>query len=360
MLYRRTGSRYWWMRFTGPDGCDIRQSTGTDDKREAEEYEAKVKHDRWRQSRLGDKPRYTWQAAVVRYLGEMKPGKGYDDIVYQLRWLDPHLNGKTLDQIDEDAIVTLMDKRQADGVTNATVNRMAALVRSILKRAERRWRWIDRAPSVTMLPEPSRRIRWLTREEAERLLAALPDHMADMARFALATGLRESNVTLLEWSQVDLDRRLAWIHADQAKGKRAIGVPLNNDAVLVLRRCQGRHPSRVFCWPRPRGKGRIEWTPVRRADHATFKKGLVRAGIHNFRWHDLRHTWASWHIQAGTPLHILQELGGWATLAMVQRYAHLSSEHLAAHAARIATGIRSVPSCTLSGTAEQEQLANAS
>ena len=58
-------------------------------------------------------------------------------------------------------------------------------------------------------------------------------------------------------------------------------------------------------------------------------KALKRVGIENFRWHDLRHTWASWHIQEGTPLHVLQELGGWSTPEMVQKYAHLSSEHLA-------------------------------
>jgi len=61
----------------------------------------------------------------------------------------------------------------------------------------------------------------------------------------------------------------------------------------------------------------------------------MRAGIDDFRWHDLRHTWASWHVQAGTPLHVLQELGGWETPAMVRRYAHLAPEHLAEHAVRI-------------------------
>jgi integrase len=61
----------------------------------------------------------------------------------------------------------------------------------------------------------------------------------------------------------------------------------------------------------------------------------MRAGIENFRWHDLRHTWASWHAQLGTPLYVLKELGGWETLEMVNRYAHLAPEHLKAHAARL-------------------------
>lgn len=58
-------------------------------------------------------------------------------------------------------------------------------------------------------------------------------------------------------------------------------------------------------------------------------KALKRAGIEDFRWHDLRHTWASWHVQGGTPLFALQELAGWETERMVRRYAHLAAEHLA-------------------------------
>ena len=74
-----------------------------------------------------------------------------------------------------------------------------------------------------MLPEPKRRIRWLTREEADLLIGALPLHLAAMARFSLETGLRRANVTGPLWSQVDLTRRTAWVHADQGKARKAIG-----------------------------------------------------------------------------------------------------------------------------------------
>lgn len=72
--------------------------------------------------------------------------------------------------------------------------------------------------------------------------------------------------------------------------------------------------------------------PVNDANGKAWRKALIRAGIENFRWHDLRHTWASWHIQNGTPLHVLRELGGWADLSMALRYAHLSSSHLEEYA----------------------------
>jgi len=75
-----------------------------------------------------------------------------------------------------------------------------------------------------------------------------------MMRFTLATGLRERNVTHMEWSQVDLERRHVVIHADQAKARKALPVPLNADAVLVLRRQQGKHETRVFAYQPPHRK----------------------------------------------------------------------------------------------------------
>lgn len=169
-------------------------------------------------------------------------------------------------------------------------------------------------------------MRWLRPEEVDRLLEALPAHLEAMARFTLATGLRERNVTQLSWSQVDLERRIAWIHPDQAKARRAIAVPLNSDALSVLREQVGKHPERVFTY-----RGR----PLDQANTRAWRQTLREVGIGDFRWHDLRHTWASYHVQQGTPLNVLQKLGGWESAEMVRRYAHLSVEHLAKYAERI-------------------------
>jgi integrase len=141
-----------------------------------------------------------------------------------------------------------------------------------------------------------------------------------MAAFSLQTGLRAANVTGLDGSQVDMARRLAWVHPDQAKACKAIAVPLNAEAVALVRKQLGRHLTHVFSF---RGK------PVTQVSTKAWYAGLARAGITEFRWHDLRHTWASWHVQIGTPLFALQELGGWASTEMVRRYAHLAAEHLA-------------------------------
>ena len=171
-----------------------------------------------------------------------------------------------------------------------------------------------------------RRIRFLTREEAQRLLAELPEHLADMAAFSLATGLRASNVTGLQWSQVDVVRRLAWIHPDQAKARKAIPVPLNAEAVALIGTQVGKHLTHVFSF---RGQ------PITQVSTKAWYAALERAGISDFRWHDLRHTWASWHVQSGTPLFALQELGGWESAEMVRRYAHLAADHLAPYADRL-------------------------
>ena len=91
------------------------------------------------------------------------------------------------------------------------------MVRVILRRCVHQWEWLDREPRVRMLKEATRRVRFLTRDDALRLLSELPSHMSEMMVFSLATGLRKANVTGLQWTQVDLVRRLAWIHPDQAK-----------------------------------------------------------------------------------------------------------------------------------------------
>ncbi|MCH8261438.1 MAG: site-specific integrase [Proteobacteria bacterium] len=324
-LYKRGDT--WWIRFTNPEGQQIRKSAQTTDRQKAQEYHDKLKAEFWRVQKLGENPRHKWEEAVERWLTEKQGEKATiaDDISI-LRWLHNHLFDLYLDEIKRDVLDKITAAKLSEKVTNATVNRMLEIVRAILRRAELEWEWLDRAPHVRMLKKSKRRVRWLTREEAQRLLSELPYHLAEMMRFSLATGLRQGNVVKLEWSQVDLTRHCAWVHADQAKAGKAIPVPLNGDAIAVLKRQLGKSDTYVFTY-----KGK----PVTKANNHAWRKALKRAGIKNFRWHDLRHTWASWHIQMGTPLNVLQELGAWASPEMVQRYAHLSSDHLAEFANKL-------------------------
>ena len=328
MLYKRQKSQSYWCRFTAPNGKRIQRSTKTVDKKLAQEFEDRLKSEMWRVYQLGDKPRYTWQQAVVNWLRESTHKKTLAGDKAHLLYVDQYLGKLYLDQINREIIERIISEKLATGVKPATVNRMMEVVRAILNKCAKEWEWIDRAPYVRMLKEPKKRIRWITIEEADILFLELPEHLEAMARFSLGTGLRESNVNELEWSQVDLERRVAWIHADQAKSGNAIGIPLNNEAMVVLRKQEGRHQKFVFIY---NGK------PVDRCNTKAWRNALVRAGITNFRWHDLRHTWASWHVQNGTPIHILQELGGWSDIRMVMRYAHLAPEHLSKYASNISS-----------------------
>jgi integrase len=332
-LYQRKDSSVWWVKITH-NGRVVQKSTGSIDKSKAQEYHDRLKASLWEQDKLGAKPRYTWNDAVVKWLGETAHKATHHDDKSHLRWLDPYLGGMALVDISRQTLDEIVAAKQAQDVSNATVNRMLAVVRAILRRACFDWEWMDRIPKVRLLPEPLRRVRWITHDEADHLVAELPPHLAAMVRFALQTGLRQANVTGLLWSQVDLIRRCAWVHPDQAKARKAIAVPLSNAAVVVIREQIGKHPINVFSY---------QGVPVREVNTKAWRNALLRAGIADFRWHDLRHTWASWHIQAGTPLHVLQELGGWESVEMVRRYAHLSSEHLARYVDKM-SGLRLVDS----------------
>ena len=109
-----------------------------------------------------------------------------------------------------------------------------------------------------------------------------------------------------------MGRSITWIHADQAKGRATIGRPLAPAALAVLQKQVGKHDEWVFPY---RGG------PIVQPANTAWLDALEKANLKNFRWHDLRHTWASWHVQNGTPLPVLMELGAWKDLKMVLRYA---------------------------------------
>jgi integrase len=253
---------------------------------------------------------------------------------HALRWLDVHLGELYLDQIDRAKVDQIVAARQRTYVKVYksgqqrqckpgvdTVNRFLTTFRSLLYKARDEWEWVERVPKVKALKGSRSRMRWISRTEADRLVAALPKHLAAMAEFTLQTGLRRANVTHLEWSRVDLERRTAWVLGEETKNGKALAVPLTDKAVQILEEWRGKHPRWVF--PKA-GK------PVHQTATRAWKNALQEIAVENFAWHGLRHTWASWHVQRGTPLHVLQELGGWSSIKMVQRYAHLSGEHLRA------------------------------
>ena len=241
------------------------------------------------------------------------------------RLLDPYFGSLMLRQIDGDAIWNVIRGETKKRNKPATINRYLATIRSLLRMARDEWQWIDTFPKIRLLPGEVERDRWLSPVEALALVSVCPPHLAALVRFALATGCRAREITGLEWNRVDLKRRTAWLN--QTKNGTPRGVPLNQDAVDILVEQIGKHPRVCFTYQ----GNPIAWELSNSAWHSA----LSKAGIRDFRFHDLRHTWASWHRQAGTSCDELKELGGWKSRQMVDRYAKYATEHLSAAAARI-------------------------
>jgi len=258
--------------------------------------------------------------AVVRWQNESQKKSSNDDICI-FRYLDKFFANIYIDDITVDTVEKVIADKSLTA-SPARVNRITSLIRAVLRKAERFWEWIDKAPAIRRLKVDVPPPRWLSESEETNLFKELPPHTQTLARFSLETGLRESNVTGLQWNQVDLEKKIAWINSNQAKANKAIGIPLSNIAIEILKNLKGNHEIFVFT---------LRGNPLKKAGSTAFKNALSRAGIQNFRWHDLRHTWATRHVQSGTSLHVLQALGGWSSYDMVLRYAHLAVSHLAEH-----------------------------
>lgn len=325
-LYRRQKSGYWWCRFS-LGGREVRQSTRTTDRAEAEEYETRLRSRHWREIKLGESF-HTFGQAGERWLAETdKRSKDKDQ--QRIGWFNVFMRDLPLREIDRDVLEAARRRLAREGLGHTTINHYLAVVRQILRKAQSDWKWLDAVPKVPMYrirpPDP----RWITREQFRELRRHLPPHAADLALFAVATGLRRANITGLTWDRIDLKRKTAFIPGSQAKAGKGIPIPLNMDAMGVLKRWLGRNERWVFVF---RG-GRITQVATR-----AWRRACRAAGLEGLRFHDLRHTWASWQVQAETPLSVVQALGGWQTASMVQRYAHLSPGHLKAYAARTEVG----------------------
>jgi integrase len=327
-IYRRRDSRFWWIDVALPNGKRVCGSAKTENRKEAEALVAKLKNDAFRDSFLGIKPKRTWQEAVVRYLSVKRHLRDVEKQRRLCQMLDPYLGRLMLNDITGDVIWSICEGELKKGLKPATINRRLALLRSILRMAQLEWQWIDSVPKVRLLGGEVERDRWLTRAESGRLIAVCAPHLAAIVRYALATGCRAREIAGLEWNRVDLARQTAWLN--QTKNGTPRGVPLNRDAVEVLREQLGKHPQFCFTY---RGMP-IRWEMTNTAWHTALRK----AGLKDLRFHDLRHTWASWHRQSGTTVDELKDLGGWKSRSMVDRYAKFATENLAVAASRIETG----------------------
>jgi integrase len=173
-LFRRGDSRYWWVKAVLPNGRRVRQSTGTENREEAEALLAKLKAEAFRETHLGIKPRQHWQEAVVRYIALKENLRSIADVRRTFRKLDPYLGKLYLDQITGDVIWKVIEGELKKGNKPATVNQYLCVIRALLRMARDEWQWITAFPRIRLLRGEVERDRWLTRDEADRLLSVCP------------------------------------------------------------------------------------------------------------------------------------------------------------------------------------------
>ena len=332
-LYKR-GPLY-WASFTAPDGTRVRCSTGTSDRQKAQEFFDKLKHESWRVSRMGEKPRHTWDEAALLWLEEKADKKSIESDKVILRFLTPILRGKYLNEITRADIVQIGEERKR-ATSPSRANRYLALLRAILNRAVKIWEWLDKAPTVTLYKEPKRRIRYLTPDQIQRLMQELPAHQKPVVAFALLTGLRKSNILNLRWSQIDLAGKMIHIAGKEMKNGNDHTVPLSDAALQIVITQIGKNPEYVFT---------LNGQKLKEVNTQAFRNALKRAGITDYRFHDNRHTWASTLVQNGVSLYELQEMGAWQSAEMVKRYAHLAPRKLQENAEIVADVLE--PSVTI-------------
>jgi integrase len=317
-LVRRPKSPNWIIRGT-LRGIRVEESAGTDDRRIAEEIRAKRETEILSESVYGRRATATFAEAAVSYLEQGGATRFLNPVVR-------YFGVTPLARIDQDAI-DQGARKIYPAASDATRNRQFYTPTSaVLAHAARRG-WCS--PIVMQRPKGAAgRIRWISLDEADRLIEMAGEHLRPLIIFLIYTGARVGEALWLDWRDVDLAR--GHVAFPKTKNGEARGVPLHGRVVAALANLTHRE-GEVF--RRPDG------CPYERPRHASdtsagtrikcaFNGAVARAGIKDFHPHDCRHTWATWHYASNRDLGALMRLGGWKSIAMVMRYAHVNVAEL--------------------------------
>lgn len=335
-LYKPKNTVFWWAEIHH-NGQRIRRSTGCTDRKAAQREHDKIKASLWDQPKLKG---YTWGKAVMDWVAVQERSESE---LMSLRKFGLHFRDCCITDVTADSV----DKALGAFVKSAgTYTRYRTMIAAILNLAHKH-KYLAEVPLLKVRKAKAAPRRWLLPHEWDALHEELPEHLKPAALFAVETGLRQANVLGLRWDRVSLERRMVWVEANEAKGGEAIPVPLNDTAMAVLEARKAAPPYRPN-----RGKGlpitsdfvfTFRGKPIKDVK-TSFMAACIRAGLgkyvetddghryEGFTWHGLRHTWATWHAQNGTPIQALQHLGAWQDPRMVQNYAHHSPQHLATFA----------------------------
>lgn len=242
-----------------------------------------------------------------------------------VKLLNDYFGDKLLHQITPLMIENYRKIRLDKGRTKATVNREVACLKCMFNKAML-WGKIKENPvtKVKFFKEENTIVRYLAEDERERLLKAcnLSDavHLYPIVVVALNTGMRKGEIINLRWRDIDLANK--FIHVETSKSGKRRDVPMNKFLTETVR-FDIKKPGSEYVFCNDKGK------PFIHVDRS-FKTALKRAGIRDFRFHDLRHTFASYLVMAGVSIYTVSKLLGHSSVRVTERYAHLSPKETVA------------------------------
>ena len=299
------------------DGRRIRKKVGSE--KDAENALAAIKADILRgEYRFKKDSRISFEDFAERYLeyGKINKKRSWQRDRWSIENLNSHFKGKLFSKITPLQIEDYKRKR-LEKVLPATLNRELACLRHMFNLAKK-WKVVYENPvnEVKFLQERKIEIRVLTREEAERLIDAVPDYLKPIIVIALNTGMRRGEILNLRWNDIDFDKY--YIFIKEAKSGVARKVPMNSLVAETLKDIK-RESNFVFYNPKKRDRRKNVYT--------AFKSACRKIGIPDFRFHDLRHTAATLMVMGGVDLVTVKEILGHSRIEMTMRYAHPTSEN---------------------------------
>lgn len=325
-LYKR--GQVWWMRFTY-NGRQVRRPTETTDKRLAEKIYhkvmAQVAEGKWFERSPDENKTFTEmiEKFMTEYSITKTPSGQVRDRVIATH-LKSFFGNRILKEVTPSSIVDYKANRRKEGMAPATLARELCLLKRAFNLAVKEWEWCKDNPVSKISGERfnNQIDRWLSHKEEERLLTACPGWLKGIIIFALNTGMRQGEILDLEWPHVDLFRKTITIMRSKNGERRTL--PLNQSALEVLKsRAKVRHIKGNHVFVSQSGTRIIQRNLLR-----AFYPAMETAKIENFRFHDLRHTFATRLVQAGVDLYTVSKLLGHKDVRMTQRYAHHCPESL--------------------------------
>lgn len=305
-------------------GKRIYESTGTSDLEEAERYLAKRVTEFRGQLIYGERKSYTFIEAATKYLKEVEK-KSLDRDAVSLKAAMPFIGHLVLEQIHMGTLEKFIAARKRAGLKNGTINRDLAIISRLLSLAVRLWRdefgnsWLEKPPLIPLLKSDSRKPYPISEAEQGRLLRELPEHLQAMVLFALHTGLRESELTQLKWSEEDQNLGIFILPGHRTKNGEDRIVPINSTAKAIIEAQRGKHNEFVFTF-----KG----MPVQRINGHAWCKARTRANLSQCRVHDLRHTFGRRLRAEGVSFENRQDLLGHKSSRITDHYCKAEIEEL--------------------------------